>query len=206
MRKSKYENQFTIGQKFGKWSVKNTTIESPSPTRESKVLCQCECGYEKLVHCLTLVKGQSTACFNCGHGNKGENNAKWKGYKEVPGTFINRITHRSKKANREVEITAKDIYDLWIKQDKKCALSGLPIDFTNTNLGTPDKPWSKYDLICTASLDRIDSNKGYTIDNTQLVHKDVNMIKKEYDQNYFLSLCKLITENLATQALFCIFM
>jgi hypothetical protein len=196
MRKSKYENYFKLGQKFGKWSIKDTTVISPLPTKETKILCQCECGFEKLVHCLTLVKGQSTACFNCGHGNKGENNAKWKGYKEIPGSFINRITNRSKKANREVEINAKDIYNLWIKQDKKCSLSGLPIDFININKGNPLRPESKYDLICTASLDRIDSNKGYIKDNIQLVHKDVNMIKKEYDQEYFLTLCRLITENI----------
>ena len=38
--------------------------------------------------------------------------------------------------------------------------------------------------------------KGYIKDNIQLVHKDVNMIKKEYDQEYFLTLCRLITENI----------
>lgn len=197
MRKSKYENQFTIGQKFGKWEISNTKIIPHEKSKEAQIECKCECGKKRLVYCLTLTKGQSTACFNCGHGNKGENNSKWKGYKEVPGAFINRIMNRSKKANREVEITAENIYNLWIKQNRKCALSGLPIDFTNTNPGNINRKESKYDLICTASLDRIDSNKGYTIDNTQLVHKDVNMIKKEYDQNYFLSLCKLITENLA---------
>jgi len=57
MRKSKYKNQFQLGQKFGKWSIKDVTVVSPSPTREAKILCQCECGFEKLVHCLTLVKG-----------------------------------------------------------------------------------------------------------------------------------------------------
>jgi hypothetical protein len=195
MRKSKYENYFKLGQKFGKWEIIDTDIIPHEKTKESQIKCQCNCGFEKLVYCLTLVKGQSTACFNCGHGNKGESNSKWKGYKEVPGAFINRITNRSKKANREVEITAEDIYNLWIKQNKKCALSGLPIDFINTNPGNINRKESKYDLICTASLDRIDSNKGYIKDNIQLVHKDVNMIKKEYDQNYFLNLCKLITEH-----------
>ena len=34
-------------------------------------------------------------------------------------------------------------------------------------------------------------NKGYTKDNIQLLHKDVNMIKKEYDQTYFLNLCNV---------------
>jgi hypothetical protein len=197
MKKSKYENKFQIGQKFGRWTITNDQIQSDKSTREAKVTCKCECGFEKLVYCLALVKGQSTACFNCGHGNKGENNAKWKGYKEVPGAFINRIKAGAKirKNGIEVDIDAKFIYDLWIKQNKKCALSGLPIDFVNVNKGNPDKPWSKYDLVCTASPDRIDSNKGYTKDNVQLLHKDVNMIKKEYDQTYFLNLCKLITEN-----------
>jgi hypothetical protein len=195
MRSSKYKDTFHVSQKFGKWTITDNNIIPDVKSKESQVKCKCDCGYEKLVYCLTLIKGQSTACFNCGHGNKGESNAKWKGYKEVPGSFINRITSRSKKSNREVEINAKDVYELWTKQNKKCALSGLSINFTNVNKGTPDKPWSKYDLICTASLDRIDSNKGYTKDNVQLVHKDVNMIKKEYDQNYFLKLCQLITEN-----------
>jgi hypothetical protein len=195
MRKSKYENYFKLSQKIGKWEIISTNIIHHEKTKEAQIKCRCECGFEKLVYCLTLIKGQSTACFNCGHGNKGESNAKWKGYKEVPGSFINRITSRSKKSNREVKINAEDIYDLWIKQDKKCSLSGLPIDFTNTNPGNINRKESKYDLICTASPDRIDSNKGYTKDNVQLVHKDVNMIKKEYDQDYFLKLCHLITEN-----------
>jgi hypothetical protein len=195
MRKSKYENYFKLSQKIGKWEIISTNIIHHEKTKEAQIKCRCECGFEKLVYCLTLIKGQSTACFNCGHGNKGESNAKWKGYKEVPGSFINRITSRSKKSNREVKINAEDIYDLWIKQDKKCSLSGLPIDFTNTNPGSINRKESKYDLICTASPDRIDSNKGYTKDNVQLVHKDVNMIKKEYDQDYFLKLCQLITEN-----------
>jgi hypothetical protein len=195
MRKSKYENYFKLSQKIGKWEIISTNIIHHEKTKEAQIKCRCECGFEKLVYCLTLIKGQSTACFNCGHGNKGESNAKWKGYKEVPGSFINRITSRSKKSNREVKINAEDIYDLWIKQDKKCSLSGLPIDFTNTNPGNINRKESKYDLICTASPDRIDSNKGYTKDNVQLVHKDVNMIKKEYDQDYFLKLCQLITEN-----------
>jgi len=199
MRKSKYDNKFQVGQIIGRWTITNTSIIPHEKSKEAQVACRCECGNERLVYCLTLLKGQSTACFDCGHGNKGENNAKWKGYKEVPGAFVNRMNSgaKNRKNGIPVDIDAKYIYDLWIKQNKKCALSGLPIDFINTNPGNPNRKESKYDLICTASPDRIDSNKGYTKDNVQLLHKDVNMIKKEYDQIYFLNLCKLITENLA---------
>jgi len=44
----------------------------------------------------------------------------------------------------------------------------------------------------TASLDRIDNNLGYTINNIQWVHKDINRIKREYDQNVFLTYVKYI--------------
>jgi hypothetical protein len=47
----------------------------------------------------------------------------------------------------------------------------------------------------TASLDRIDSSKGYCEDNVQWVHKDINRMKNTFDQDYFISLCKLIAEN-----------
>lgn len=47
----------------------------------------------------------------------------------------------------------------------------------------------------TASLDRIDSSKGYVEGNVQWVHKDVNYIKQDLEESYFKKLCKLITEN-----------
>ena len=74
MRKSKYKNYFKLEQKIGKWEITNTDIIPHEKTKEAQIKCRCECGFEKLVYCLTLIKGQSTACFNCGHGNKGENN------------------------------------------------------------------------------------------------------------------------------------
>ena len=47
----------------------------------------------------------------------------------------------------------------------------------------------------TASLDRIDSNKGYTIDNVQWVHKDINKMKMDLEEDVFIDNCKLIIEN-----------
>ena len=44
----------------------------------------------------------------------------------------------------------------------------------------------------TASLDRIDSNKGYTKDNVQFVHKDINWMKQDFEQNKFIEYCKKV--------------
>ena len=45
----------------------------------------------------------------------------------------------------------------------------------------------------TASLDRIDSSKGYTIDNVQWVHKKVNMMKKDMSDSEFIAWCNEIS-------------
>ena len=53
----------------------------------------------------------------------------------------------------------------------------------------------------TASLDRIDSSKGYTKSNIQWVHKDINKMKSDFSMLRFLELCyavlngRLLSEN-----------
>ena len=112
-----------------------------------------------------------------------ENNPAWKGYKVIPYRWFKKyflVGERAEK--RSGDITIEQVYDIWIKQNKKCALSGLPIDWEL------DNGW-------TCSLDRIDSKKEYTIHNVQLVHKDVNVMKHHYDESYFIEMCKLITNH-----------
>jgi len=46
----------------------------------------------------------------------------------------------------------------------------------------------------TASLDRIDNNKGYIKGNVQWVLKDINKMKNIHTQDYFIELCKLVWE------------
>jgi hypothetical protein len=182
---SKYTGCFKPGQTFGKYTITTGDIVKGNNNNESKVECLCECGNVNVVSCFTLIKGVSNGCISCTHSKTGTEHPSFSGYKEIPGSWFSRY---SKNKKREFTITIEDIYEMWVKQNKKCKLSGLDIDFKNNNQKT-------YDLTCTASLDRIDSKKGYTLDNIQLVHKDVNMIKKEYDQKYFINLCKLIAKN-----------
>ena len=44
----------------------------------------------------------------------------------------------------------------------------------------------------TASLDRIDSKKGYIEGNIQWVHKDINRMKWAFNEDYFIKLCNNI--------------
>jgi len=81
-----------------------------------------------------------------------------------------------------------DAWKMFEKQDSKCALSGMPIEFVTVNRR---RDRSKQ----TASLDRIDSEGDYTIDNVQWVHKDVNRMKNVFDNDYFIEICKKIASN-----------
>ena len=64
-----------------------------------------------------------------------------------------------------------------------CALSGEELSF---GVGR---------MRGTASLDRIDSSKGYVKGNVQWVHKDVNFMKRTLNQQTFVNWCKKITNN-----------
>lgn len=178
--KSKYEGKFKPGDRIGKWEVIDGIIYVIG---EAKVKCKCECGEEGLVSAFTLTKGTSTKCLKCGNSMKKEDNPAFKGYKDISYQWFKKYFLYGRNVNKRTgDVTMKQVYDIWIKQNKKCALSGLSIDWEYNN------GW-------TCSLDRIDSKKEYTIDNVQLVHKDVNVMKHHYDESYFIEMCKLITNH-----------
>ena len=96
----------------------------------------------------------------------------------------NSLISGAERRQLEVSISKNDIWQLFLKQNKKCALS-------NRNLTL-----HKDSDIITASVDRIDSNKGYTIDNIQIVHKEINRSKQNMTDNNFFILCKDVYNNL----------
>lgn len=175
--KTKYhDGYFKIGTKYGKLTIIDETIYK-NKHKQSKIKCQCSCGNEIEIQCSQLensISYHTLQCFQCSH---------FKGYKEVPLQFL---TNKISAKNWEVNVDCEFIYNLWIKQNKKCALSGLDISFENIS--------SIRSYSCTASLDRIDSSKPYNKDNVQLVHKHVNIMKNNHNQQYFINLCQLISK------------
>jgi hypothetical protein len=70
---------------------------------------------------------------------------------------------------------------LWGVHGGRCSLSGVPI-------ALPERTGGAH----TASLDRIDSSLGYVQGNLQWVHKDVQRMKMDLEQDRFVELCRLI--------------
>ena len=74
------------------------------------------------------------------------------------------------------------MWDLFVLQNKKCALTGVDLVL----------PKRHGDTNGNASLDRIDSSKGYIENNLQWLHKDINNIKLNFDEDYFIKMCSMV--------------
>lgn len=160
--------------------------------------CECSCG--------TIVQRTGSSLrrsknSNCGNGVcgilRGKDNPYFKGFGEISaGWFLNKIIKSAKgekngnrtRQPKELTIDIEYLWNLFLKQDRSCALSGLPLTL-------PHNETSKAYTLSTASVDRIDSSKGYIPGNVQWVHKDVNRMKNIYSQDYFIQMCVNIVKN-----------
>ena len=174
------KSQNLENQKFGKLTVLRKL--------EKKIrnycvwLCRCDCGNttEAITSVLTLGRKQS-----CGCNLKGTGHYKWNGYKDITGYAWRRILNGAKSRKLDVNITIKDAWELFQKQNGKCALTNESIEFAKGS--TPSTSY-----IGTASLDRIDSSKGYIKGNVQWVHKIVNEMKMDSNEKEFIEWCKKV--------------
>ncbi len=148
-------------------------------------LCSCcskERHYVKKDSYLRAVANKSV-CPSCRTANNnrnrtpknGKDNPAWKGYKDVSGKVFSRLVRGAKQRNLAINITIEDIYTQYVKQHKCCAFSGVPLEFG-----------------LDASVDRIDSKEGYHAWNIQIVHKTLNMMKKDLPNDLFIAWCKSV--------------
>jgi hypothetical protein len=175
------------GKRYNHFTVLNEVSKTCKKGHVRYWTCRCDCGKIKKINQNCLVNGREKSC-GCQQFQKGEHHPCWTGIGEISGTFVKTIEWCARTRSLEFLITKEYIWDLFLKQNRKCAISGTPIRFSSG--------WQKTDG--TASLDRIDSSKGYTPDNIQWVHKCINKMKMELPQSEFVNWCKLISEHQST--------
>lgn len=98
---------------------------------------------------------------------------------------INRVT-----TSHIVEVDADYCFEIGVKQDWECALTGDELEFTRGGynwLGKWCNPQS-----CT--IDRIDSSKGYVFGNIQLVTWEANCLKQHMGNDEFVAFCKAVAD------------
>lgn len=161
-------NKF-IGKKFGHITILKRYFNPliSSKHKYSYWLCKCDCGNKKVIRLHNLKNGE---CKSCGC-------MRLTGHQKINGTYFGNIKSGARNRNLSFNITIKDAWNQFIKQNQLCALSGEKIIL--------EDKYSNH-LRQTASLDRRDSNKGYELDNIQWVHKDLNKMKMNMDEKDFL--------------------
>jgi len=152
-----------VGERFGKLVILRRAENDKR--QKSMWVAACDCNIEKefLVsrRQLFIIGKKSCGCDKPNYS-----------FKDMPSCVYERLLFNARVRDIEIAVSSEDIYNLFLKQNGICALSGMPII-----LGQTDQEFRKG--IPTASLDRIDSEKGYCVDNIQWVHKQVNFIKQD---------------------------
>ena len=158
------------GQRFGHLVVVGWAGQDKRG--KSLWLTRCDCGQKKEIvgHALKSLKTKSCGCSQREYMKA----ALGKHQGELTGAKWSAILFNAQARNHVVSITQKQAADLFERQGHLCALSGkrLILDAARKDI--------------TASLDRIDSNKGYTLDNVQWIHKDINRMKNVSSEVDFL--------------------
>lgn len=190
-RRKSIRSKAPIGEKFGLWTVVSDEVKSGKELGDSSRtlywLVQCKCGHLAWKSSTHLKDGTSTRCKKCGNKSfitkEGEIDIEALILSKFRG-ILHGIPTRKKFKNMEFSITPMDISTLYKECEHKCSLSGLDISLDLT------KKLQEQNL----SVDRIDSNIGYTKGNIQLVDKRINMMKGTLSNEEFIYLCCKVAE------------
>lgn len=178
------------GKRYFHLLVIRMEITKKSRDRSWRTICRCDCGRIADVNTNYLMRGLVKTCGSkvCqyhrqDYSNNGKNNIRFSGYEEISGQLWASYKCGAKRRNIKFNISIKKAWNLFLEQNKKCALTGRDIYFGRTNLAER-----------TASLDRIDSSIGYIEGNVQWVHKDINKMKMDLNVFNFIKLCKEVCD------------
>jgi len=168
--------EFPIGTSIGDW-----VVEGYAFNRHNLISVRCSCGNTSELSSATAKSSRSKRCTSCSYKKISEDKSCGK----VHQTYWLQIKNAAIRRGISFAITMEDMWTQYQEQIGKCAFTGLDITLTNSNNFR----------LQTASLDRIDSTKGYTVDNIQWVHKDANKMKMDLPQEKFFSIIKQIYEH-----------
>jgi hypothetical protein len=176
------------GQRFGKLHIagRSTDYVYKDGRKRVRWVCLCDCGNVKHILGSAIKRGQTKSC-GCLHKQQ-LSKRTWRAYEEISGVYWSRLQTDAKKRTLIWDISPAYAWDVFISQQRKCALTNVPLQFERNF----KKHGSKNQ---TASLDRKDNQIGYVEGNVQWVHKIVNVIKWDWDIDELYRWCELLLKN-----------
>ncbi len=122
--------------------------------------------------------GVQTWCRSC----QREHRIMWK---SKPETHLRDLVRRAGKRNRDFSLTPEWTLRQYEKQEGKCFYTGIQMTFDHGN----GRSWSN------ASIDRVDSSKGYTPDNCVLCCTGFNLMKTNLPIEALTKLARAFLKN-----------
>lgn len=166
-----------IGDKYKHWII----VDGPVINDRRQIMWQvkCDCGLSEPVwksawEITTPTKCQQ--CSKCGHKIQGDNLAIKNGkIGDMTLGRLNRLKRSAKSRNLEFNLTIEYLWNLFKSQKQICAITG---DYISN--------------IEEASLDRIDSSKGYIEGNVQWVTYQANVSKHTMTMKQLYEFCRKV--------------
>lgn len=184
-KKNKKYNFIDITQnRYGFLTVVERT-DKFTKSRGAIWLCKCDCGELVEVATNSLTSGNKITCGIKKNHTKNNLDPRWKRCGDVPLAHLTAIKNNAIKRNLTYNLTPEYLWDLFVKQSKKCVLSGIDLQFTPHRAAIKTKASDT-----TASLDRIDCRLGYEVGNVRWIHKDLNKMRSIFNDEIFLEYCR----------------
>jgi hypothetical protein len=185
--KKKFDDNDYIGNRYYNTVITNIEIDTLHVSGIVFV-AKCDCGNTLKDYPRKFINGERKTCgkptcqfkreLNRINGNK-SSIAAFTGYEEIYGSRWASWRLGAEARNIQFDISIEYAWNVFLAQNRKCALSGIDIGFGGK--------WNSTDT--TASLDRIDSSKPYIEGNIQWVHKKLNIMKSDMSDEQFTEWC-----------------
>ena len=162
------------GTKLKNWTI--TGITKISKAQNLLYDVKCDCGNHRWMTASEFYNNKkSYMCQKCAGILRGEKIHLEDSYEELYQAKYTKMKKQAEKRHHDFLLTKEYLWNLYIQQNKKCAITGdeLPI-------------------LSKASLDRIDSSKGYIEGNVQWVTKQANLSKHIMSMKELYEFCKKV--------------
>lgn len=167
------------GQRFGKLQVVGFSHVGPID-HAAHWKCLCDCGKACIMWSNSLRTNGTMSC-GCLRELRGQDSPKWRGHGQLSSSQWSKIRKSAEFRDIPFDLTIGQAWNLFVAQGGRCALTGLPIELRK--YGSESH---------TSSLDRINSDRGYVLDNVQWVHARVNLAKRDTMQDDFIEMCRAV--------------
>jgi len=176
-----------VNKEYSLLKIESILFVGEKTNRRREAKCKCKCGNSIQSRLDHIIGGRRVSC-GCASKNRlsmiGSKNPAFKGYGEICANLIGEIKRSAKRRKLDYKVSKEYLWNLFLHQNRKCPFTGITLQFGRLSQSSER----------TASLDRIDNNKGYIENNLRWVYKDINMLKRNKEDEYIIYLCNLVAK------------